>query len=187
MSGGLPAVKDQRAPKRRPVTTWTGIYLAVAVIVVAAGLVIGHAVLRASPSSPYYVDMTEIDWVDQNQNVIATSHGFNISQGQLVSTSVTLLCSQGPLPCTRAEYVSLLGTIGFGSWPPGVSPCGPFRAAFSVTGSDLPLTILPNGSAVVTLTLLAPDVSYPVQTPYFHYASFDYTGHLDVYLKLSPR
>lgn len=188
MIEGAPSlITEQRGPTLRPTLLRVAVCLTVVAVLLGAGLAIGHGLLPATRPNLHYVDMTEIDWLDQNHNVIASTRGVNISQGQFFSAAVTIACTPGSQACNGTEYVSLLGTMGFGNWPAGVAPCGLFQVAFNVTGSDLPLTIQPNGSGVVIVNLQAPDVSYPVQTPNFHYVSFDYTGHLDVYLDLSPR
>ncbi|HEV2428245.1 MAG TPA: hypothetical protein VGV64_00140 [Thermoplasmata archaeon] len=132
----------------------------------------------------WFDNVTSVIWRDQNFNEIGVTSGINVSQGQTFTTTLALHCPEYPLQCGSLEKVAFTSVLGMGAWPAGIAPCGPFRVPFNVTGSNLPLSLSANGSAGISLTMLAPYVSYFDATHSFPH--LDYQGPVVVTLYIVP-
>lgn len=146
----------------------------------AAAMAFGLAAHYAAPASPYYDHDTEIDWYTTNGTALAVTGGVNVTQGSTFAVSVTLTCAAGVTDCPDAGVIGFQSDQGLGNWPPHVAPCGWFRSSYDLTGSNLPQTLGPGGSVVVTLIFQAPVVNYPNAS--FVLTPFNETGWLDVSL-----
>lgn len=162
---------------------WIALPVVLVVVVAGTALAVGYVVLHSPGLGIYYDNMTGIEWLDQHRDIVGVSHGVNVSQGQVFSTSVMLECPQLSIICNGTSHVSFVSATGLGNWPPNVLPCGMYRASFTVMSSDLPVTIPGNGSAIATLTLQAPDMSYPISQ--HANETFNYTGYLEVDLQIA--
>lgn len=160
------------------------IWLAILAAIGASTLAIGIVARSAPPASPYYDHVTEIDWYTANGTSLGTTSGVNVTQGSTFSTSVTLTCAAGTSTCPDAGLLGFQAANGLGNWPPHVSPCGWFRSTYNLTGSNLPQSLGPGSSVVVTLNLQAPIVTYPNAS--FVLQQFNYTGWVEVYLTVGP-
>lgn len=132
----------------------------------------------------WFDNVTSVIWRDQNFNEIGVTTGINVSQGQTFTTTLALHCPEYPLQCGSREKLALTSVLSMGAWPAGIAPCGPFRVPFNVTASNLPLSLPANGSAGISLTLLAPYVSYFDAT--HSYPHLNFQGPLVVTLDIVP-
>ncbi len=145
---------DTGGPRRRRRTVRVVVAVAVAVVLLGLGLylVVAAGSHTTPPPSAFKVDVHELAWYDQSHYQLGTSPGMEMIAGDPVIESLVVGYPGCLFGCNPSETVSMGSVVGIGD--------NGSSAAWTYTGTNMPLVIQGGGSVMVSVTIQAPDANF---------------------------